>query len=111
MLTTTQRSHQSNAHCGAKEPARASSAEERQSSKHMRGKVSLSSLDWISYRDAPSRWEKNPPRRVLMLTTCHSSAKWRGGCTSAEVYPPVNTQMDACNFRCINPPHNACATS
>jgi hypothetical protein len=30
----------------------------------MRGKVSLSSLDWISYRDAPSRWEKNPPRRV-----------------------------------------------
>ncbi len=42
---TTQRSHQSNAECGAEESVRASSAEERQSSKHMRGAVSLSALD------------------------------------------------------------------
>ena len=42
---TAQRGHQCNAQCGAKEPAGASSAEEQQSSKHMRGEVSLSALD------------------------------------------------------------------
>jgi hypothetical protein len=52
---TSQCGHQSDAYRGAKEGTRASSADERQGSKHMRGKVSLSALDRISHRDAPSR--------------------------------------------------------
>jgi hypothetical protein len=54
-IATSQRGHQSDAYCGAKKETQASAAEERQSSNHMRGEVSLSPLDRISYRDAPPR--------------------------------------------------------
>ncbi len=75
MPATTQRGHQSDAYCGAKEPARANSAEERQNSKHMRGEVSLSALDRISYRDAPSSGRKLQGIVLLMLIMGHRSAE------------------------------------
>ncbi len=52
-IATAQSGDQSDAYYGAKQETRAGAAKERQSSKHMRGRVSLSPLDRISYRDAP----------------------------------------------------------
>jgi hypothetical protein len=52
-IATAQSGDQNNAYCGAKQETRAGAAKERQSSEHMRGRVSLSPLDRISYRDAP----------------------------------------------------------
>ncbi len=65
---TTQRGHQSDAYCGAKEETRASSAEERQSSKHMRGKVSLSALDAFRYWCKRGNPERTRPFRQRMGT-------------------------------------------
>ena len=51
-IATSQHGRENDAYCGAKEETEAGTAEERQSCKHMRGEVSLSPLDRISYCDA-----------------------------------------------------------